>query len=75
MTVIRPFCGFREGVDAHRAAGEVLCEACRASDARRRALRASKRRSVASEDDWEDVNSVDLAGTFERAQERGWNEF
>lgn len=74
MTTTRNICGYRDGVDAHRAAGEPLCADCRASDARRRSARAAKRSRATPEHDWEDIASIDLATTFDTAQERSWDD-
>lgn len=43
--------GTRDGVEAHRAAGEALCPACKASAAKRARIRASKRHARPDEDD------------------------
>lgn len=62
------FCGFREGVEAHKLAGEPLCEDCRRSvarRARRRAYNASRLRRVDSDDGYVSLDSADLSSTFE----------
>lgn len=51
MTTTRNICGYRDGVDAHRAAGEPLCPACKASAAKRARIRASKRHARPDGDD------------------------
>ena len=51
MTTTRNTCGYRDGVDAHRAAGEPLCGPCKASAAKRARIRASKRHARTDEDD------------------------
>ena len=62
------FCGYREGVEAHKLAGEPLCEDCRRSvarRARRRAYNASQARSVDPDDGYAPLESADLSSTFE----------
>lgn len=75
MTTTRSICGYREGVDAHRAAGEPLCPACKASAAKRARIRASKRHA---RHDVEDEGCVDLASintdTLHDAMHRGWGD-
>ena len=60
MTTTRNTCGYRDGVDAHRAAGEPLCGPCRASAAKRARIRASKRhaRPDDDEDGYTDLGSI-----------------
>lgn len=62
------FCGFREGVEAHKLAGEPLCEDCRRSAARRArrsAYNASRLRRMDPDDGYVSLESADLSATFD----------
>lgn len=68
------FCGFREGVEAHKLAGEPLCEDCRRSvarRARRTAYNASRLRRVDSDDGYVSLDSADLSATFDEHMTSG----